>query len=160
MMQEGWSPVAYLFPAAILLGFGSYINGACVFGSVGHFGNGEVEFGFTFVGIFAVLYVDTPAGLLPARPPVSAFPPFGAAHIGVLLLALLALRFAVSLKSITNFRRLAVTTGTIGITSTILAFFAPGFTITAPIGPLGSVPVADAIVLRMHVPRQLYFRET
>ncbi|TIM59404.1 MAG: hypothetical protein E5Y60_33125, partial [Mesorhizobium sp.] len=37
-MQEGWSPIGYLVPAAFLFGLGTYVNGACVFGSVGHFG--------------------------------------------------------------------------------------------------------------------------
>jgi hypothetical protein len=54
MMQEGWSPLVYLVPAAILFALGTYVNGACVFGSVGHFGNGEIDFGFAFLAIFAV----------------------------------------------------------------------------------------------------------
>ena len=50
-MQQGWSPLGYLVPAAMLFGIGTYVNGACVFGSVGHFGNGDIDFGFTFLGI-------------------------------------------------------------------------------------------------------------
>src|SRR5688572_32958996 len=42
-MQQGWSPLAYLVPAAMLFGIGTYVNGACVFGSVGHFGNGDID---------------------------------------------------------------------------------------------------------------------
>src|SRR5262245_63159029 len=34
-MPRGWSPVGYLVPAAILFGIGTYVNDACVFGSVG-----------------------------------------------------------------------------------------------------------------------------
>ena len=56
-MQLGWSPFGYVVPAAILFGIGLHVNGACVFGSVGHFGNGDSEFLFTFLGIFAVLYM-------------------------------------------------------------------------------------------------------
>jgi uncharacterized membrane protein YedE/YeeE len=56
-MQQGWSPLGYLVPAAMLFGIGTYVNGACVFGSVGHFGNGDIDFGFTFLGIFAVFYI-------------------------------------------------------------------------------------------------------
>jgi hypothetical protein len=37
-MRQGWSPLGYLLPAAMLFGIGTYVNGACVFGSVGHFG--------------------------------------------------------------------------------------------------------------------------
>ena len=43
MMQQGWSPPGHLVPAAILFGIGTYVNGACVFGAVGHFGNGDIE---------------------------------------------------------------------------------------------------------------------
>ena len=59
MMQQGWSPPGYLVPAAILFGLGTYVNGACVFGAVGHFGNGEIDFGFAFLGIFAVVYLES-----------------------------------------------------------------------------------------------------
>jgi uncharacterized protein len=45
-MQQGWSPLGYLVPAAMLFGIGTYVNDACVFGSVGHFGNGDIDFGF------------------------------------------------------------------------------------------------------------------
>ena len=50
-MQQGWSPLGYLVPGAMLFGIGTYVNGACVFGSVGHFGNGNIDFGFTFLAI-------------------------------------------------------------------------------------------------------------
>src|SRR5688572_31477479 len=45
-MQKGWSPLAYLVPATVVFGIGTYVNGDCVFGSVGHFGNGDIDFGF------------------------------------------------------------------------------------------------------------------
>ena len=96
-MQLGWSPFGYLVPAAILFGIGLHVNGACVFGSVGHFGNGDSEFFFTFVGIFAVLYVDSAFDILPDRSPISASVPFGPLLLSIALLAALALRFGVSL---------------------------------------------------------------
>jgi uncharacterized protein len=57
-MQQGWSPLGYLVPGAVLFGIGTYVNGACVFGSVGHFGNGHIDFGFTFLAIFAVFILN------------------------------------------------------------------------------------------------------
>ena len=36
-IQQGWSPLGYLIPGAVLFGIGTYVNGACVFGSVAHF---------------------------------------------------------------------------------------------------------------------------
>ncbi|TIM05611.1 YeeE/YedE thiosulfate transporter family protein [Mesorhizobium sp.] len=145
-MQEGWSPIGYLAPAAFLFGLGTYVNGACVFGSVGHFGNGEIDFGFSFLAIFAVFYIESLIGLLPDQPPISASPPLGAVLLALALLAILALRLGVSLRSESNFRRLTVSMGVIGITFTILAVFAPGFSITASVGSIVSIPVAGSMI--------------
>jgi len=76
-MQQGWSPIGYLVPAAMLFGIGTYVNGACVFGSVGHFGNGDINFGFAFLGIFAMSYIESLFGLLPDQPPISGSLPLG-----------------------------------------------------------------------------------
>ncbi|AWI62507.1 hypothetical protein AB395_00006885 (plasmid) [Sinorhizobium fredii CCBAU 45436] len=145
-MHQGWSPLGYLVPAAILFGLGTYVNGACVFGSVGHFGNGEIDFGFAFLGIFAVAYVESLLGLLPDQPPISSSLPLGPVLLALALLAILALRLGVSLKSETNFRRLTLSIGATGITFTILAVFAPGFTITSSVGSIISIPVAGAVI--------------
>lgn len=146
MMQERWSPLAYLVPAAILLGLGTYVNGSCVFGSVGHIGNGEVGFVFTFLGIYAVLYIESLSDLLPHQPPISAPPSLGAASLVLALLAIVALRLGVSRRSESNFRRLTLVMAAIGITSTVLAVLAPGFSITASVGPIVSVPVVGALI--------------
>jgi hypothetical protein len=145
-MQQGWSPLPYLVPAAMLLGIGTYVNGACVFGSVGHFGNGNIDFGFTFVAIFAVIYIGSLAGLLPDQPPTSASLPLGPVLLAIALLAILVLRLAVSFRSESNFRRLTLSMGAIGITFTILAVLAPRFSITTSIGSIVSIPVAGAVI--------------
>ena len=77
-MQQGWSPLAYLVPSALLFGIGTYVNGACVFGSVGHFGNGELDFGFAFLGMAAVFYVESLLDLFPDRTALELFPAAGA----------------------------------------------------------------------------------
>ena len=146
MMQQGWSPPGYLVPAAILFGLGTYLNGACVFGAVGHFGNGEIDFGFAFLGIFAVVYLESLFELVPDQPPISASLPVGPALLALALLAILALRLGVSLRSESNFMRLTLSMGAIGITFTILAVFAPGFSITASVGSIVSIPVAGAVI--------------
>jgi hypothetical protein len=145
MMNKGWSPLGYLVPAAILLGIGNYVNGACVFGSVGHIGNGEIEFAFTFLGIYAVLYIESLFDLPSGQLPISA-PSFEAALVALALPAIVALRFGVSRKSESNFRRLTLVMAAIGITSTVLAVLAPGFSITASVGPIASLPVAGAMI--------------
>ena len=146
MMQPGWSPPGYLVPAAILFGLGTYVNGACVFGAVGHFGNGEIDFGFAFLGIFAVVYIEFLFDTLPDQQPISASLPVGPALLALALLAILALRLGVSLRSESNFMRLTLSMGAIGITFTILAVFAPGFSVTASVGSIVSIPVAGAVI--------------
>ncbi len=149
-MQQGWSPLGYLIPAAILLGIGAYVNGACVFGSVGHFGNGDIDFGVAFLGIFAVFYIESLFGLLPDQPPTSASLPFGPVLLAIVLSAILALRLGLSLRSRSNFWGLTLSMGAIGIAFTILTIFAPGFSITASAGSIISIPVAGvAIVVSM-----------
>ncbi|HEX5905410.1 MAG TPA: YeeE/YedE thiosulfate transporter family protein, partial [Propionibacteriaceae bacterium] len=98
-MQQGWSPLGYLVPGAMLFGIGTYVNGACVFGSVGHFGNGHIDFGFTFLGVFAVLYIESLFGPLAEQPPMSASLPLGPVLLATALLAILALRLGVSFRS-------------------------------------------------------------
>jgi len=145
-MQQGWSPLPYLVPGALLFGIGTYVNGACVFGSVGHFGNGHIDFGFTFLAIFAVLYIESLFGLLPAQPSISASLPFGPVLLAIALAAILALRLGVSLRSESNFGRLTLSMAAIGITFTILAVLAPRFSITTSVGSIVSIPVAGTVI--------------
>ncbi|RUV27682.1 MAG: hypothetical protein E5V72_03130 [Mesorhizobium sp.] len=146
MMPQGWLPLIYLVPATMLFGLGTYLNGACVFGSVGHIGNGEIDFGFAFLGILAVFYAESLFDLVPDQPPTSASLPVGPALNALALLAVLALRFGVSRRSDSNFMRLTLSMGAIGITFTLVAIFEPGFSITAPIGSVVSIPVAGAVI--------------
>lgn len=145
-MQQGWSPLGYLIPAAIFFGIGTYVNGACVFGTVGHFGNGDISFGFAFLGIFAVFYIESLFSLLPDQPPISASLPLEPVLLAIALLAILALRLGVSLRADSNFWRLTLSMGAIGITFTILAVFAPQFSITKSVGSIVSIPVAGALI--------------
>ncbi|MQW35758.1 YeeE/YedE thiosulfate transporter family protein [Sinorhizobium meliloti] len=146
-MQEGWFPLSHLVPAAILFGFGTYVNGACVFGSIGHVGNGETEFGFTLLSISVVFYIESWFALLPDQPPISASAPLGAVLLALALFVLLGLRLSVSLRSRSNFWRLTYSMGAVGITSTILVALAPEYSITASVGTIVSIPVAGAVVL-------------
>ena len=128
-LHAGWSPLLHMVCAAILFGVGVYVNGACIFGSVGHFGNGDLEFGFTFLGILVVLSLDLVLELGPEPMPISAAPPLALGALLMVLPAFLFLRLGVSFKSETNFRRLTLAMGTIGITSATLSEVAPRFSI-------------------------------
>jgi hypothetical protein len=145
-MQRGWSPLGYLVPAAILFGIGAYVNGACALGSVAHFGNGDIDYGFTFFGVLAVFGIDALFGFIPHRAPASASVALGPALLVIALAAILALRFGVSRRSDSNFLRLTLSMGTIAIASTILAVLEPGFSITTSLGAMVSIPVAGAVI--------------
>jgi hypothetical protein len=93
-----------------------------------------------------VFYIESLFGLFPDQPPISASPPLGAVILALALLAILALRLGVSLRSESNFRRLTLSMGAIGITFTMLAVLAPGFSITASVGSMVSIPVAGAVI--------------
>jgi hypothetical protein len=146
-MAQGWSPLGYLVPAAILFGIGAYVNGACALGSVAHFGNGDMDYGFTFFGVFAVFGIDALLGFIPHRSPASASVALAPALLAIALPAILALRFGVSRRSESNFWRLTLSMAAIGITFTILAIFAPRFSITASVGSIISVPVAGVAIV-------------
>jgi uncharacterized protein len=145
-IQQGWSPLGYLVPAALLFGIGSYVNGACVFGSIGHFGNGQIDFGFAFLGIAVVFYIESMFGLIPDQPPISASLPRGSALLAIALVAILALRFGMSLRSESNFQQLTLSMGAIGVTFALLTVLAPGFSITASVGTTFSIPIAWAVI--------------
>lgn len=145
-MLQGWAPLAWLVPAAILFGIGIYVNGSCVFGSVGHFGNGEIDFGFTFLGIAAVVSLETLFGFAPDQPAVFPTPPLGPLILAILLLVIVTLRFNVSHRSGPNFWRLTLSMAAIGITFTLLAIFEPDFSITMSLGSIVSIPVAGTAI--------------
>jgi hypothetical protein len=145
-MLQGWSPLLYLVPAALLFGVGIYVNGSCVFGSVGHFGNGEIDFGFTFLGIAAVISLETLFGLARLQPPADASVPLGPAILGILLLIVVTARFGVSRRSESGFRRLTLAMAAIGIAFTMLAIYSPRFSITTSLGSIVSIPVAGTAI--------------
>jgi hypothetical protein len=93
-----------------------------------------------------VFYIDSLFGLIPGQPPISASLPLGPVFFAVALLAILALRLRLSFRSESNFPRLTLSMGVIGITFTILAILAPGFSITASVGSIISVPVAGVAI--------------
>ena len=145
-MQQGWSPLAYLVPSALLFGIGTYVNGACVFGSVGHFGNGELDFGFAFLGMAAVFYVESLLDLFPDRLPSSSSLPLGPVALAIGLLVIVALRLGTSLRTESNFRQLTLAMAAVGTTFALLAVLAPGFSITATVGTIVSIPVGGAVI--------------
>jgi hypothetical protein len=146
-MPEGWLPLGYLVVGTVLFAVGSYVNGACVFGSIGHFGNGDVEFALVFVGIFIVKYIEPLTNLLPAQPPLSMPLPGGALPLAGILALLMLARLAVTHREKRNFGLLSVTMAAVGLTFALLVTFTPLFSITASIETIISVPVAGAVTI-------------
>jgi uncharacterized protein len=66
--------------------------------------------------------------------------------LAIALLAILALRLLLSLGSESNFWPLTLSMGAIGITFTILAILAPGFSITASVRSIISISVAGIAI--------------
>src|SRR5262249_52533330 len=93
-----------------------------------------------------VFYIESLFGLFPDQPPISASLPLGSVLLAVALLAILALRLVVSLRSESNFHQLTLLMGVIGSTFTVLVVLAPGFSITASIGSIVSIPIAGAMI--------------
>ncbi|KRW97492.1 YeeE/YedE thiosulfate transporter family protein [Paracoccus sp. MKU1] len=146
-MPAGWLPIEYLLAGAILFALGSYVNGACVFGSIGHIGNGDIQVSLVFVGIFLVTFVEPIAKLLPEHPPLS-LPLLGGAMLFVgLIIVVVGIRFFLARRDRANFRVLTVSMGLIGVSFATLASVAPLFSITASIEAVVSVPVAGAVAV-------------
>ena len=146
-MSEGWLPLGYLVLGTVLFAVGSYVNGACVFGSVGHFGNGDIEFALVFVGIFIVKYIEPITNLLPAQPPLSMPLPGGALPLVAILALLMLARLALTRREKKNFGLLSVTMAVVGLTFALLVTLTPLFSITASIETIVSVPVAGAVTI-------------
>lgn len=145
-MPEGWLPLQYLLLGTVLFAVGSYVNGACVFGSIGHFGNGDIEFALVFVGIFIVHYIEPLTSLLPTQPALSLPLPGGALPMAGILALLLLGRFVFTRRE-NNFALLGVTMAVVGVTFALLVTFTPLFSITASIETIVSVPVAGAVTI-------------
>lgn len=145
-MRQGWSPLAHLVPAAILFGIGAYVNGACVFGSVAHFGNGDVAYLCALVAASAVSHVEALFDVVPNRPAASAALSHGPELVGIALLAVVALRFIVSMGSEPNFRRLTFAMGAIGICFTMLTVLHPEYSIVASVRTIASRPAETAVI--------------
>lgn len=141
-MPEGWLPLGYLVVGTASFAVGSYVNGTCVFGSVGYFGNGEIEFALVFVGIFIVKYIEPLTNLLPAQPPLSMPLQGGALPLVGILAALLLGRFFLTRPEEKGFGIVGVTMAAAGITFALLVTLSPLFSITASIETILSVSQA------------------
>jgi len=144
-MSAGWLPVGYLVAGSVLFAVGSYVNGACVFGSVGHFGNGDIDFASVFVGIFIVAYFEPLTRLLPAQPPLSMSLPGGVLPFVAVLALLMLARLVVTRRK--DFALLGLTMAAVGVSFALLATFTPIFSITASIETVVSVPVSGAVTI-------------
>lgn len=141
-MPQGWLPPVYLFVGTFIFAFGSYLNSACVFGSIGHFGNGQIDFSLVFVGIFIVTYIAPIARVLPATSPLDLAPQENVLLLSVVLLLFFGARRLVTRREEGTFWLLGFTMAAVGITFVLLITFTPLFSITASLKSVVTVPVA------------------
>lgn len=145
-VTEGWRHLLLILPAAVLLGVGTYANGACIFGSVGHLGDGDVSFAFTFLGVLGVTYADRYFLVVGDHTLISMRPPLGLTWLAVVLALILLFRSAVSFRRQSEFVRLTWSMAAIGVAAALLAFVASGFSITTSIGSATSIPFAAVVI--------------
>ncbi len=145
-VTEGWRDIYWILPAAVLLGVGTYANGACIFGSVGHLGDGDVSFAFTFLGILGVTYIERCFLLDADHTLISMRPPLDLIYLALILALILLFRSAVSFRRQSEFVRLTWTMAAIGVASAFLASVASGFSITTSIGSDTSIAFAGLVI--------------
>lgn len=52
ILSPTYHPSEITFIAGVLFGFGAFLNGACVFGTIAHLSNGEMDYVGTLIGMF------------------------------------------------------------------------------------------------------------
>ena len=147
-LETRWSGFGLAATGGAIFGVGAFVNGACAFGSVGHLGNGDTEFGFTFLGMYAVATVAALGGLLPAvmASPMSLAiaPPVAL----VMLIGFAALRFVLQRRNVTAYRNMTCAMLAVGVAYTTIILLKPGWSIAlshAQPLPLASVVTAAAL---------------
>lgn len=93
----GWNTIA----GAALLGFGAWLNGACVFGAIARFGSGDWSYSLTPAGFFAgaLVYQWLARGVAPAQPSSAVSPVLASTQwLAILFAVFVILRLAMALR--------------------------------------------------------------
>ena len=115
-LPQGWAPSAWTVAGGLLLGFGAWVNGACVFGAVARFGSGEWAYAAAPLGFWlGCLSVDALFAMPRPVPLHSASPLLQHPALAAGLFVAFALARARTLVKARRWSPLAATT-VIGIT--------------------------------------------
>ncbi|QOF74556.1 YeeE/YedE family protein (plasmid) [Aminobacter sp. SR38] len=148
MPQAHWSGLVYAATGGVIFGIGAFVNGACAFGSVGHLGNGDTQFGFTFLGIYAVSIVASLANLLPAVATSSMSLQVAAPVSLSMLIGFAVLRFVIQRNNVTAFLKMTCAMLAIGVAYATIVLLKPGWSIAlshAQSLPLASIAITAAM---------------
>lgn len=146
--QAHWSALAYTATGGVIFGVGAFVNGACAFGSVGHLGNGDTQFGFTFLGMYAVSTVASLANLLPAVMTSSMSLQVAAPVTLSMLVGFALLRFVIQRNNVTAYLKMTCAMLTIGVAYATIVLLKPGWSIAlshAQSLPLASIAITVAM---------------
>jgi len=146
--QAHWSALGYAATGGVLFGIGAFVNGACAFGSVGHLGNGDTQFGFTFLGMYAVSTVASFANLLPTVMTSSMSLQMAAPVTLLLLVGFALLRFVIQRNNAAAFLKMTCAMLAIGVAYATIVLLKPGWSIAlshAQSLPLASVAITVAM---------------
>ncbi|WAX98103.1 YeeE/YedE family protein (plasmid) [Aminobacter sp. NyZ550] len=127
--QAHWSALAYTATGGVIFGVGAFVNGACAFGSVGHLGNGDTQFGFTFLGMYAVSTVASLANLLPAVMTSSMSLQVAAPVTLSMLVGFALLRFVIQRNNVTAYLKMTCAMLAIGVAYATIVLLKPGWSI-------------------------------
>jgi hypothetical protein len=144
--ETRWSGFGFAATGGTIFGVGAFVNGACAFGSVGHLGNGDTEFGFTFLGMYAVATIAGLGGLFPAvmASPMSLAiaPPVAV----LMLIGFAVLRFVLQRRNVTAYRNMTCAMLAVGVAYATIILLKPGWSIALshaqPLPPASVVIVA------------------
>lgn len=127
--QAHWATLAYAATGGVIFGVGAFVNGACAFGSVGHLGNGDTQFGFTFLGMYAVSTVASLANLLPAVMTSSMSLQLAAPVTLLMLVGIAVLRFAIQRNNVASYLKMTCTMLAVGVAYATIVLLKPGWSI-------------------------------
>lgn len=142
--QAHWSGLAYAAAGGVIFGVGAFVNGACAFGSVGHLGNGDTQFGFTFLGMYAVSVIASLANLLPTVMTSSMSLQVAPSVTMSMLVCFAILRLAIQRRNVMGYLKMTCAMLAIGVAYATIVLLKPGWSIA--LSHVQSVPLAFVAV--------------
>ncbi|WP_332688873.1 YeeE/YedE thiosulfate transporter family protein [Devosia sp.] len=147
MEMPGWSNWGLLALGALLFSVGTFVNGACAFGMVGRFGNGEFEYLLGFVGIYFGVSLAEFFAIAARASPATVPEPFASpVLVALLLCSLIVLRHFAGHHRGGAFLQLTVIMAAVGVIFVAIGEAEPTWPLTAIIATAPFVPIAALVI--------------